>query len=475
MKNSKPPERTASAELAKVKAEMEAENTKTQKKVPASKNYSTTPPESRITFDPKKIFYSSATGAYFVDVGTHYRNYTRKSPVKTGIARYLADNDINGKINEILADIEIDKAVDWTGSLAGHARGVLKQNGESLLILDEAEIITGKAGEFPLHRSIIEQAFPDVDARHVFLGWLRDGYFSVKTHQHQPAPMLVMAGEANAGKSLLAHIAQQILGGRATNPMTAWSGRLPWNDDMLKNELLLIDDSEASTDPRARNAFGARFKESIYAPIVKINTRGKSSISVRPVWRVMVCCNEMPENLAVIPPLEDDIQDKIILLRVCRIDTPMPARSGEEKQLFRRALRAEMPAFIHFLESLTTPAHLTDSRAGVIAWKDSHLLMRINEISPEHKTESLIALCMKANHFGIDEGESRFMPASEVQAILTDRDSPAASQAREILKYHVNCGRYLSKLRKAGSPYVTDSKTPHGGTTEYEITRPKLD
>jgi len=152
-----------------------------------------------------------------------------------------------------------------------------------------------------------------------------------------------LAGPAGAGKSLIAHITRQALGGRSANPMTAWTGRLPWNDNLIAAELLLIDDSVASTDPRARKAFGAYFKEAIHAGNVTINTRRKTSFDLRPVWHVMVCCNETPENLSVIPPLEDGIEDKIILLKVAPIKTPMPACTVEEI-LHHRPRRITMDA-----------------------------------------------------------------------------------------------------------------------------------
>jgi hypothetical protein len=255
--------------------------------------------------------------------------------------------------------------------------------------------------------------------------------------------------------------------------MTAWTGKLPWNDNLLASELLLIDDSVSSTDPRARKAFGSHFKEAIYASDVSINTRRKSSIELRPVWRVMVCCNETPENLSVIPPLEDGIEDKIILLKVSRVTTPMPACSTEEKSVFREALSAELPAFLNYLESIVVPDHLSDAnaRSGVTAWKDQELLEAITEISPEKRLENLLSLAIAKGFFAMAPGESNWMPAAEVQSILQNRETPTHSQAQELLRYHATCGTYLSTLRKKGSPFVTGAKVVNG-TNNYQITRP---
>jgi hypothetical protein len=283
--------------------------------------------------------------------------------------------------------------------------------------------------------------------------------------------MLVLAGDANAGKSLLAFITKTILGGRSSNPMTTWTGKLVWNDNLLTSELLLIDDSVSSTDPRARKALGSNFKEAIYAGNVSINTRRKSSFDLRPVWRVMICCNETPENLSVIPPLEEGIEDKIILLRVSKIQTPMPASTPEEKTAFANAIRKELVGFLHHLKGFTIPEHLRDTRSGVIAWKDQTLLNAITEISPEKQLENLLALALSKRLLNIESGDSRWMSAAEVQSILEGRESPTSSQAIALLRYHATCGRGLTCLAKHNSPFVTDTRT-RNGTNQYLITRP---
>lgn len=442
------------------------------------RTHSTSPPDTdKLTFDPERVFYATESGSYLVDTGTHYRTYGRKSPIVAGIKRHLratghSENDLKDLVTHHLENIELDRACDWTGGLAGHRRGIMLREGRKFLITDEPDMIEPAPGDWPLIENILTQAFPDDDSRSVFLGWLKGGVDAVCKQAHQPAPMVVLAGEANAGKSLIAHITKIILGGRSGSPMTAWTGKLPWNDDILRTELLLIDDSVSSTDPRARKAFGSNFKESIYAGDVSINTRRKSSLSLRPVWRVMVCCNETPENLSVIPPLEDGIEDKIILLKVSRIKTPMPAGTVDEQIAFSAAIRAEMPAFIYQLVGFTIPAHLTDSRSGVTAWKDQSLLDAVMEISPEKRLENLIALAVGKGFFDLAPGESKWMPAAEVQSKLEDRDSPTASQAQTLLRFHATCGRGLAHLAKHGSPFVNATRI-FQGTAQYLITRPE--
>ena len=433
-------------------------------------------PANMISFDPEQTYYSTEKATYFVDIGNFYRSYSRKMPIKSGIKRYLEEKDTpSGKIAALmdyhLENIEIDRAVDWSGKLAGYLRGITSFAGRQFLITDGYNIPDSATGPCPLHLSIIRQAFPNEDALMAFCGWLQGGVKAIRAGIHQPAPMPVLAGEKGAGKSLIGYIVKQVFGGRSANPMTAWSGTLPWNDNLLGSELLLIDDSVASTDPRARKALGARFKEAIYSDNVEINTRNKTSISIRPVWRVMVCCNETPENLSVIPPLEEGIEDKIMLLKVSPVKTPMPAKEPEEKEAFRAALKAELPYFLNWLEKLQIPEHLSDSRSGITAWKDEELLQAVQEISPERRMEQLIALSIDKGYLLSELADSAWLSAAEVQEELQNRESPTTHQANNLLKYDTNAGRYLASLVKKGSPWVTDTK-PVNGIAKYHIQKP---
>ena len=161
--------------------ELITENTIIEK-IPNLKTYSTSPPSTKDNadsraFDPDRIFYSTETAAYHVDVGSHYRAYGRKMPVKSGIRRHLerqgiSTNDIKELTEVALEDIELDNAVDWVGALAGHRRGLMERNGRSFLITEEPKIPDSIQGDFPLHQAIIDQAFPDADACAVSKGGL---------------------------------------------------------------------------------------------------------------------------------------------------------------------------------------------------------------------------------------------------------------------------------------------------------------
>jgi hypothetical protein len=283
--------------------------------------------------------------------------------------------------------------------------------------------------------------------------------------------MLVIAGEVNSGKSLLAWFVTQMLGGRSANPWSAWSGNMLWNDDLIGNELLLIDDCAGNPDVRARRAFGAAFKEAMYPHAVQMRKRHQSSISVRPVWSVMVCCNDTPEALNVIPPLDPDVSDKIALLHVSKVTLPVDTSSADGRDQLQSMIMAEAEAFAFELCEWKVPADLRDRRSGIIAWRDPELLGKVDATSPEKQLLEIlrIATDVSGNRFDIWNDLPCELTATEVQSRLQQSASVVRTQALQLLNYSNSCGTYLKKLDRDPESGITISKVIAGKPNQYRI------
>jgi hypothetical protein len=434
-------------------------------------------PSTAQSFDPEDLFYDGPANKYLVRVGKSFMTYSKLSPVITGVSRHLSDQydepkDLMQAVRESVKNRELDGGVQWHGSIAGHAQGLSKDTNDlPILITSEAKIPQPAPGDAPTISEIIGGAFADPMATTVFMSWLSGRYKSVRAHCHIPSPMLVLAGEINSGKSLLAWIVAQTLGGRTANPYSAWSGGMLWNDDLVGSELLLVDDCVASTDIRNRRAFGASFKESVYPHSVQLRKRNHSSISVRPVWCVMVCCNSTPESLQIIPPLDADLADKIALLHVIGVKLPIDTSTPEGKTQLQSFIRSELPAFAQQLIDWVTPEEIKDSRSGVIAWRDPELSESVDAHSPSKRLEALLEAAFA--DYSIWHDLPRDMTASEVEARLVELNSPVREQARQLCgTWHGACGSALAKLARSGSQYVSLSdRAPVGKALRYAISR----
>lgn len=421
------------------------------------------------SFDPEDIYYDAPAAKYLIRVGNAFHTYSRVTPVITGVTRFLADQhdgDPKGLLRAVKAAIasrEVDGGIQWSGRIAGMAQGMaLDSAGMPILITSEAQPPepAESSDNWPVIGDLLNQAFADPTAQAVFCAWLAGRWRAVRSHVHIPSPMLVLAGEVNSGKSLLAWIIGQMLGGRVANPYSAWSGGMLWNDDLIGSELLLVDDCSASTDIRARRAFGAAFKEAMYPFSVQLRKRHSSSVSVRPVWACVVCCNDTPEALQIIPPIDADMSDKVALLHVSQITMPVDTSTAAGRGTLQAMIKAELPSFAKALDDMVVPDDLHDTRSGVKAWRDPVLSEASDAQSPHRRLEALIETSL--SNRGVWHDLPRDFTALEIETRLLDRDSPVREQARGLFTWHGACGSALTKLTKGGSKLVARSDTANG-------------
>lgn len=405
-----------------------------------------------ISFAPSDIFFDAPSGKYMVLIDGAYHVFGKRGPIVTGLTRHLAPeypstDDLKAAVRAAIDSREVDGAVQWSGAIAGSPQGMARDDGNlPILITSQARLPEpGPHDQCDLIHDILSQAFPDPDQFLVFLAWMKLRYESVRSHKHVPAPMLVVAGEVNSGKSLIGStIVEKMLGGRSANPYVAWSGGILWNDDLIGSELLLIDDTVASTDIRSRRAFGAAFKEAMYPARVPMRKRNCSTIHIRPVWSVMVCCNNTPEALQIIPPLESDLEDKVILLAIEKIRLPFDTSTPAGRRKLEAAIEADLPAFARVLVDFVVPEQYRDTRSGIIAYRNPQLRDAIEEHSPAKRMLEILETATK------DRGTWHDLPcdltAAEVSSRLLDNHSTVREQARGLLTWHGACGSALAKL-----------------------------
>lgn len=438
-----------------------------------------TPPEADdqpINYNPSGIYYDGPSGKYLVDAGKYFRTYGRKSPVITGVQRHFKAQGLDAKeaketAADAIRDAEIDRHVEWSGNLAGHSKGLIHSaDGKPMLVLTSPALVDPTPGPSPVIFDLIHQAFHDQTQRDIFVGWLAGSYRAVRAGIHHPAPMLCLAGKPNSGKSLLSHLVKRVMGGRSANPHTAWTGSLPWNDNLCAAELLLLDDCQGSTDPRSRMNFASKFKEAIYSGEVDMMKRHCSSMSVRPVWRVMVCCNDNAESLLILPPIGADMTDKVILLKMEEITTPVDTSHTQGREMMQKMIEDELPMFTNHLDGFVMPKDLRDSRSGVLAWRHPDLTQAIESAKPEARLEELIEAAISC-HLWNDL--PRQLTASEIEGRLIERDSPVRDQVKSILTWPAACGIYLSRLADGPSLIIKKGDyDSHNKRPSYQIERP---
>lgn len=367
------------------------------------------------------------------------------------VSRHLKAKGIEpGEIDAHLCHIQTERHIHFAGPLAGHTRGLHESAGSKLLATISPQIINPKAGDWDTVCAVIKGLLgndPEAGEHQVqvFLAWLKIARQSLVTGRRRPGQAMALAGPIGCGKSLLIDIVEAALGGRRANPYPYFSGRTGFNADLAGAELLAVDDEAGSTDIRARKNLAANIKSNLFAGSVRIEGKGKTAFNFKPCWRMLMALNDEPEALLVLPPITEDIADKITMLHCHRRPLPMPAHTIDEREAFFAELMAELPAMLNWLDHWDIPADIHEERCGVIAYHHPRLTSTLHELSPEGALMQIIDTAAAAGGIGLPwEGT-----AAQLKALLTDCQT-TSSDARSMLgKWQAATGTYLAKLEGA--------------------------
>jgi len=231
------------------------------------------------------------------------------------------------------------------------------------------------------------------------------------------------------------------------------TGATDFNAELFAAEHLMIEDECAGTDIRARRTFGAQLKSVTVNTVQKCHQKNRTALSLEPLWRVTITVNDEPENLMVLPPIDDSLEDKLILLRANRLPMPMPTASLEDRKAFEATLLAELPAFCAFLDGWQIPTELVSQRFGITHFHHPELLDAIDALAPETRLLQLI----ESNCFQKDRVWTG--TAADLETELTAHGSASAYEARRLLSFTTACGTYLGRLASKKPKQVVKERT----------------
>jgi hypothetical protein len=377
-----------------------------------------------------------------------------------------SDNHPIPPFDYFLVKLQDERGIHYAGPLAGHQKGYRIVNGVPILITASPEFIEPQKGEWRIIRKLVTGMFddPQHDQQSYFYGWLKSALQALRSGVNKPGQVLVLAGPAEAGKSFLQSIITWTLGGREVKPYAYMTGRTDFNSQLLGAEHLRLDDEHASTDMRARRAFGSRIKELLFGHAQRVHGKHREELTLDPIWRMTVSVNDEPEHLLVLPPIDDTLEDKLIILRVSKKPMPMPTGTTEQIKALTAAIKADLPAFIHYLlnEHEIQPSML-NQRCGITHWHHPELTSAINELSPQARLLALVDMEINPSPFW--EGT-----AEELEHLLVGGSSSVKSEAQRLLAWNNACGTFLGRLAK-DSPDRVERIRKHEGRF-WRITPP---
>ena len=318
------------------------------------------------------------------------------------------DNPLN-ECDIVLQRITDEQDVAYSGSLAGHSEGFYEKNGIRYLVTDSPTLIAPQKGDWHTIRSLISNMLGGTQYT-VFLSWLKIAASSLRSGHWTQQQALAIAGEVACGKSFVQnYIITPCLGGRSAKAARYMLGKTQFNSDLFEAEHLVMDDEFVSHKIADRLALGAAIKKmTVSTESESLHGKGRKAVPMSPFWRLTFTLNDNAEALQVLPILNDDICDKIIILKASKHDFSMPTDTQEQKKLFLNAIRSEIPAFLyHLLYEFRIPDVMINPRYGVMSYQNPEIIEALDEIAPETTLLRLIDSLLQNREMKIEAIELR--------------------------------------------------------------------
>lgn len=400
---------------------------------------------------PPEAYYDSARGFYWIRDSREGWVQLNETGVKRffrskGIAAGIKDGEHVSPLDSLVLNVQTSRNVTYAGPLSGYCTGLYDMLGHRVLVTDSPRMIEPTAGSWDTVRAFLAGLLTDehFDQTPYLFGWLKVALETLRAGQRRTGQALAIAGPSNCGKSLLQKLITELLGGRMAKPYQYMAGLTPFNAHTFTAEHLVIEDEAASSDIRARRAFGAHLKEVTANEQQNCHGKNRTPVTLTPFWRLSITVNDEPENLMVLPPIDDSLEDKLILLKARREEMPMPTETGEERRAFWQALTDELPAFVHFLLMWEIPTKLRSARFGVRHFHHPDILRAIDDLAPERRLLDLIDAELFSGPLA-DPWEGK---AEQLEKRLVGSESHSAYEARRVLSFNTACGVYLARLSK---------------------------
>lgn len=418
----------------------------------------------------KSIFTTNSAGDWVCLDDTN----VRKLLVHEGKSDTLTKKEIKSgvrstEVDLAILDIKMEKIVRYVGPVAGWKRGRHLMNGKWVLVTEELDVVRPRKpaadaaaradgsckgwpvlggqfarwlsskgwgwvkNDFGQYEPDAEGKMPEgfrpedegFDQRAYYFAWLARWYRAILEAEPALGHAVVFAGNTGCGKTLNVMLLEQMFGGEAAQPYSYLMGG-QFNADLPTSTVMTIDDEVSKTDMKSRKDLGARVKQFVAVPKLRVEGKGADAVILSPVNRLIFCTNLTEDNLSVLPPPSEDLIDadgksgKMMLFKFYSHGWEAPFSTKAEQGAFFRTLRAELPCFLWWLlNEFRLPAEHYDDRFGVVPWMHPEILEALEELSPWQRILSLIDRVLF-----LEGGRDFWVVTSDsLHGLLTNEDS----------------------------------------------------
>lgn len=203
------------------------------------------------------------------------------------------------------------------------------------------------------------------------LAWIAHFYRGALELTPKQGQALVIAGAVGKGKGFFSSgFLGPLMGGSADASAHLTGGATSQWTQTLAVPVWCVDDQMANGDFHAHKQFSARIKKYVASPAMEWNAKFKVVKQTPWFGRIVVTCNTDSESLRILPDMDMNTLDKIMLLKTSEHKVRF-----KEREENAAIVNAELPFFARFLLDWVFPNHvLGERRFGVRSYHHPELL-----------------------------------------------------------------------------------------------------
>lgn len=388
-------------------------------------------------------------------------------------AQYAAKSDrlpvhLRDDFTKFLAYIQDRNSVHYVGPLAGRKAGLVVIGDERFLVTSQPKFIEPRHGDWSMLGGMLERMFGPHQLLFIY-AWIKMALLMFTQQKWIAGHVLALCGPPRCGKNLFCEILGWLFGGReAGQPYEYMAGRTTFNSDFMGRELLTVHDKASLTHKQDRANLGAKIKDFAVNRVQWLHRKHCEARNVTVFQRLVFTLNDDPDCLLVLPGLDDHIKDKMMLMKLEFHPMPMPTTTPDEQEAFGEALRRQLPAFVHFLQTWAIPKEMVSDRFGVIHYHHPDLAEALVELT----SESGLLRIIDENLFkpGDRKTSWRGKASKLVGALRENAPAHVVKQLDDLLKGPNSCGIFLGRLAKK-HPHRIVSHRGRARSQEWEIRR----
>jgi hypothetical protein len=401
-------------------------------------------------FEPQSCRYLVRTdsGHWLPLYEASYKRFLRAD----GVNAHPENGNPLSDIDASVMDVQKNRHISHYGPICGRNAGLLEANGQRILVTEDLRLPEPAPGSWTNLRAVIEGllgAGEDETTGRLqvatFHGWIKSSVQALRAGQIQQQQALAICGPPRCGKSFLQGLITHMLGGRAAKAERYFSGKTPFNADLYGAEHLILEDEHCSTRIDCRLKLGASLKQhTVSTYLGSLHAKGRNAVNLPGWWRVSITLNDDPEAMMVLPPLDQHIADKLIILRASIFEWPMPMATTADRTGFHAQVISEIPAYLRWvLHTWEAPEEVIDRhRYNVATFHHPELVEAMHCFSPEAELHELLQITYVDAALHRQPVEAT---AAEIETAIRHREPVRADR---LFSFRTACGTYLGRLAK---------------------------